>query len=279
MLDRPSDARSAGTFVHDDPVAFREAVRTGRFTGPTQGQCPGRLQANLVILPAREAEAFLRFCVKNPKPCPLVGITEPGDPRMPGLGRGLDISTDLPSYRIYRDGEHVETVTDVSDLWRDDFVGFALGCSYSFEDALMKAGIPVRHVIANQSCPMYRTSIETVPAGPFQGPLVVSHRAMPPADAIRAIAICDRMPLAHGAPVHIGDPARIGIRDLAAVDYGLPPVREEGDIDVFWACGVTPQAALRASKVPFAITHDPSHMLVTDRWAESTTPEDLQRPL
>ena len=282
LADLPSGGMSgdggpvpAGSEMVRTPAALRRLARAGAFAAPTAGLCPGFLQANLLVLPEQEADAFLRFCVRNPKPCPLLAVSEPGDPRLPSLGVDLDLRTDLPRYRVFHDGVHVETVTDARALWRDDLVAFAIGCSFSFEDALEKAAIPVRHVQAGRNVPMYVSALETAPAPPFGGPLVVTLRALPPADAIRAILLSDRQPLAHGAPVHIGDPAAIGIRDLARPEFGDAPVIEDGDICVFWACGVTPQLALARARVPFAITHDPGHMLVTDRAAEATTADML----
>lgn len=252
----------------DSPRALRRAARAGEFRSQTSGHCPGALQVNLAILPSDQADAFLRFCVRNPKPCPVIGVGEPGATGIPGLGDDLDVSRDTPGYRVWRDGELAETGPDVSHLWRDDLVAFALGCSFSFEDALVRAGISVRHIEAGRNVPMYETSIETVPAPPFGGPLVVSMRAFRPGDAIRAITLSERYPRAHGAPVHLGDPQAIGIRDLDRPDFGDPPVIREGDVPVFWACGVTPQLAIRTARPPFAITHDPGHMLVTDINAE-----------
>ena len=251
------------------PRELRQAARSGAFRGQTSGFCPGALQVNLAILPAEMADSFLRYCVRNPKPCPVIGVGEPGATSIPGLGDDLDVSRDTPSYRVWRDGAVAETVPDVSPFWRDDLVAFALGCSFSFEDALVRAGVPVRHIEAGRNVPMYETSIETVEAPPFGGPLVVSMRAFRPADAIRAITLSERYPQAHGSPVHIGDPAAIGIRDLHRPDFGDPPVMEDGDVPVFWACGVTPQLAIRTARPPFAITHDPGHMLVTDLNAEA----------
>ena len=252
---------------------LRAQARAGTFDRPTSGHAPGRHQGNLVILPAAFADAFLAYCVANPKPCPLLHAGQPGDPTAPGLGADIDLRTDLPAYRIWRDGQLDDRVSDIGALWTDDLVAFVLGCSFSFEEAVVRAGIPVRHIDAGRNVPMYRTNIPTVPRGPFAGPLVVSMRAFAPADAIRAIVISARHPLSHGAPVHLGDPDAIGIADLARPDYGDHPSLRDGDVPVFWACGVTPQAALAAAAPPLAITHDPGHMLVTDRL--STPDADL----
>ncbi|WP_335949859.1 putative hydro-lyase [Salipiger bermudensis] len=245
------------------PKELRARIREGRFTGSTAGHGGEALQANLVMLRGEDAQEFLRFCQANPRPCPLLAVGEPGDPSLPTLG-DIDLRHDVPRYRVWRDGELVGEPTDIADLWTDDMVSFALGCSFSFEDALTRAGIPVRHQDAGRNVPMYRTNLATRPAGRFSGPLVVSLRAMPAADAIEAISICERFPLAHGAPVHIGDPAQIGIEDIHTPDYGDAPDIRPGDIPVFWACGVTPQAAIAAAKPALAITHAPGHMLVTD---------------
>lgn len=244
--------------------ALRQRIRSGAFEGPTAGQAPGYVQGNLVVLPAEAALDFLRFCQANPRPCPLLAVSEPGDPRVPALGADIDLRSDLPRYRVFRDGRPVESRTDVAALWRDDLVGFVIGCSFSFEEALLAEGVPVRHVAENRNVAMYRTSRETVPAGRFGGPLVVSLRTFAPADAIRAVQITSRYPAVHGAPVHLGFPEQLGIADLARPDYGDAPTLVEGELPVFWACGVTPQAALERAGVPFAITHEPGHMLITD---------------
>jgi len=246
------------------PKAVRRDIRAGRHTGPTAGLAPGYLQGNLAILPKQYAADFLLFCQRNPKPCPLIGVSEPGSAHLPDLAEDLDIRTDVPAYRLFRNGQRGEMVHDITDVWRDDLVAFVLGCSFSFEEALMAAGIPVRHIAGGRNVPMFKTSISTVPAGNFKGPLVVSMRMFRPSDAIQAILLSDRFRLAHGAPVHIGDPAAIGISDIYQPDFGDPPIGEDGDIPVFWACGVTPQLALRESGVEFAITHEPGHMLITD---------------
>ena len=245
-------------------VAARRMIRTGEYRGPTAGFAPGFVQGNLAILPSDLAADFHRFCQANPKPCPLLGVSDRGDPRIPSLGEDLDIRTDLPGYRVWRDGELVEEVPDIRAHWRDDLVSFVIGCSFSFEQALTEAGIELRHISSGCNVPMYRTSVATVPAGPFRGPLVVSMRPMKPADAIRAVQITSRFPSVHGAPVHIGLPEAIGIRDLAKPDYGDAVEVRAGELPVFWACGVTPQSVIAAVKPPFCITHAPGSMLVTD---------------
>ena len=260
--DLPPDLPPASTL--GSPPAWRRRVRAGGHRGHTVGVAPGYLQGNLAIVPAAAAPDFLLYCHRNPKPCPLVGVSEPGDPRLPRLGADLDIRTDVPAYRVFRAGAAAERVEDLSGVWRDDLVAFVLGCSFSFEDALVAAGVPVRHLDAGRNVPMYRTSIETRAAGPFAGPLVVTLRAFRPPDAIRAILLSERFRLAHGAPVHLGDPAAIGIDDLDAPDFGDPPALEPGDVLVYWACGVTPQLALAGAGLDLVVTHEPGHMLVTD---------------
>ena len=245
-------------------LEVRLQARSGRLTGPTAGLAPGYVQGNLAILPKDLAADFLRFCHANPKPCPVIGVSNPGDPTIPALGADLDIRTDLPRYRVWRDGEVVDEPADVRSWWRDDLVAFVIGCSFSFEEALLADGLPIRHISCGVNVPMYRTSIPTVPAGPFHGPLVVSMRPLKPADAIRAVQITSRFPSVHGAPVHLGLPELIGIRDLARPDYGDPVPVEADELPVFWACGVTPQSVIAAARPAFAITHAPGAMLVTD---------------
>lgn len=248
----------------DSPEDIRRAIRAGSIIGQTSGMAPGFAQGNLVVLPQAWASDFLRFCLANPKPCPLLAVGRPGDPSLPAAGAGIDIRTDVPRYRVFRDGEPVGEVGDIRSLWQDDFVAFLIGCSFSFEGALMEAGIGVRHIELGSNVPMYRTNIACVPAGPFSGHFVVSMRPLTPADAIRAIEITAAMPQVHGAPVHFGDPSAIGIRDLSSPDFGdSVPVRD-GEVPVFWACGVTPQVALAQARPPIAITHSPGSMLVTD---------------
>jgi uncharacterized protein YcsI (UPF0317 family) len=246
------------------PQQLRQAIREGRHTGNTSGLAPGYVQCNLTILPAAWANDFLRFCQLNPRPCPLVGLsTAPGDVSIPPLG-DFDIRTDVPSYRVFREGELIDEVRDITPFWRDDLVTFALGCSFSFEEALLADGLEVRNVTEGVNVPMYRTNIPCQGAGAFSGNMVVSMRPFRAADAIRAIQICSRFPAVHGAPVHLGDPARIGIADLAAPDYGDAVSVADDELPLFWACGVTPQVALANARPPLAITHSPGCMLVTD---------------
>jgi uncharacterized protein YcsI (UPF0317 family) len=244
-------------------LAARRLARAG-FSGNTAGLAPGYVQGNLAVLPRDQAADFLRFCTLNPKPCPIIGISEPGDPRLPALGADLDIRTDLPRYRVWRDGMLVEEPTDISAHWREDLVAFVIGCSFSFEEALLAAGVPLKHIARGCNVGMWRTSIACAPAGPFAGPMVVSMRPLRAPDAIRAIQITSRFPAVHGAPVHLGDPRLIGIADITRPDYGDAVPVEADELPVFWACGVTPQAAIVASRLPFAITHAPGWMLVTD---------------
>ncbi|HEX2943075.1 MAG TPA: putative hydro-lyase [Rhodopila sp.] len=242
----------------------RLRIRTGNFSGPTAGLAPGNVQANLAILPRDLAYDFLRFAQANPRPCPILAVSEPGDPRLPTLGADLDIRTDVPRYRVWRHGELVAEPTDVTDFWRDDLVVFAIGCSFSFEEALIQDGMEIRHIACGSNVPMYRTNVPCVPAGVFNGPLVVSMRPLKPADAIRAVQITSRFPSVHGAPVHIGLPSMIGIDDINKPDYGDAVPVGPDELPVFWACGVTPQAVIAQVRPEFCITHAPGSMLITD---------------
>jgi uncharacterized protein YcsI (UPF0317 family) len=243
---------------------IRRACSEGVCTGPTPGFALGYVQANLVILPRDWAFDFLLFCQRNPKPCPVLDVTEPGDPEAKFVAPGSDLRTDLPAYRVWKNGELVEEPHEITSYWRDDLVSFVIGCSFTFENALLAADVPVRHIEQKVNVPMYRTNIPCKPAGRFSGPLVVSMRPLLPAQAVKATQICSRFPRAHGAPVHFGDPAAIGIRDIDKPDFGDGVEIRAGEVPVFWACGVTPQAALMQAKPPFAITHKPGHMFLTD---------------
>ncbi len=243
----------------------RHLARRGAYGGFTHGLAPGYVQGNLAVLPADLANDFLRFCQLNPKPCPLIGMSpRPGDPTVPELAADLDIRTDIPAYRVWVNGELVDEPADLSDWWRDDLVAFVLGCSFSFEEALVDDGIEIRHISCGVNVPMYRTSIPCNPAGPFAGPMVVSMRPLRPADAIRAVQITSRFPSVHGAPVHLGFPQAIGITDVTRPDYGDPVPIGDDEMPVFWACGVTPQAVIAEMRPALSITHAPGAMLVTD---------------
>jgi uncharacterized protein YcsI (UPF0317 family) len=252
------------------PAALRGACRCGDYAGPTSGKAPGFVQANMVILPADWADEFRAFCARNPKPCPVLEILDPGMAEPKRTAPGADIRTDLPRYRVFRDGVAVDEPTDIRALWRDDLVTFLLGCSFVAEAALMAAGLLLPHIAETGFVPMYRTSRPCQPAGRFHGPLVVSMRPFLPADAARAAAITAHYPMAHGAPVQTGNPAALGIRDLARPEYGRAVTMRPGEVAVFWACGVTPQEAIANARPPLAITHAPGHMFVADITAEST---------
>jgi len=246
------------------PAQVRHAARTGELTGQTSGLAAGFAQANLVILPQDLAADFLLFCQRNPKPCPLLEVTSPGDPVPARIAPDADLRTDLPRYRVWRNGELVDEPTDITRYWQSDFVSFLIGCSFTFEGALLRAGVPVRHIAMNANVPMFRTNVPCVPAGVFHGPLVVSMRPLQPADAIRAVQITSRFPSVHGAPVHLGLPELIGINDLQSPDFGDAVPVEADELPVFWACGVTPQAAVMAARPPLVITHSPGCMFVSD---------------
>jgi uncharacterized protein YcsI (UPF0317 family) len=246
------------------PAAVRRAARAGDLKGTTAGFAFGCVQGNVAILPRDCAGEFERFCQRNPKPCPVLAIGDPGDPILPLLGADVDIRSDCPRYRVFENGRCVDEPYDISRWWRDDLVAFVLGCSFSFEQALLEAGVPLRHIETRQCVPMYRTSVPTVQAGRFHGPLVVSMRPLKPTDAIRAIQITSRFPTVHGAPVHIGLPEGIGIPDLGRPDWGDAIEVRADELPVFWACGVTPQAVIEAAGIAFSITHYPGSMLVTD---------------
>ena len=251
----------------DDPAVMSPARARALFRSgavlPTSGWCHGHTQANLIVVPRDWAYDMLLFTQRNPKPCPVLDVTEPGSPRTV-LGRSVDLRTDLPSYRVWEHGELVAEPSDVADRWREDLVAFLIGCSFTFESLLTAHGIPLRHNEQARNVPMYRTDRECRPAGRVRGPLVVSMRPVPESMVDTVGALCRQLPAVHGAPVHVGDPAGLGIPDLDRPDYGESVEAQPGDVPVFWACGVTPQAALVTSRPPFAITHSPGHMLITD---------------
>jgi uncharacterized protein YcsI (UPF0317 family) len=222
------------------------------------------VQANLVILPKAIALDFTIFCLRNPQPCPILEILEPGDPLVREMAEDADIRTDLPQYRIFEKGALVKEVDDIRDYWRDDLVTFLIGCSYTFEEALVRGGVPIRNYLQKKDPGVYISSIPCRSAGMFSGPMLVTMRPVPPHLVSRAVQITSRFPKTHGAPVHIGDGAGIGIADYRKIDFGDVPDMEEGEVPVFWGCGVTPQRVALESKVPFMMTHKPCHMFVSD---------------
>jgi uncharacterized protein YcsI (UPF0317 family) len=262
-----TQASASATQAPDAAVraaALRGRIRRAELSGHTSGLADDLVQANLVVLPQAQAYDFLLYCQRNPRPCPLLAVTDAGAVTVPALGQDIDLRTDLPRYRVWERGVLVDEPTDVTAIWRDDLVAFAIGCSFSFEWALQTRGMRLRHVDQGRNVAMFRTSLPTVAAGMFSGPMVVSMRPLLPADALRAAQITARYPSVHGAPVHMGDPAAIGIADLDHPDYGDAVEVLPGEIPVFWACGVTPQAAISQARPPFCITHAPGAMLITD---------------
>jgi len=252
------------------PAELRQLCREGAFDGPTSGRCPGFVQANMVILPRADADDFTRFCELNPQPCPVLEILPPGCAEPAAIAPGADVRRDLPRYRVFRDGAPVAEPTDITALWRDDLVTFMLGCSFIAEAALMAAGLLLPHLAETGFVPMYRTDRPCVPAGAFAGPMVVSMRPFTPDEAARAAEVTAHYPMAHGAPIHMGDPAALGIADLSHPEYGRAVSMSADQIPVFWACGVTPQEAILLARPALAITHAPGHMFVADITAEST---------
>ncbi len=245
-------------------TAVRAQFRTNSYQAHTAGLASGRLQANLAIMPEEYALDFMRFCQRNPKPCPLVGVSETGSPLMQTMGRDIDVLTDVPAYNVYRDGVLSETVADLKNIWADDFVAFALGCSFTFEHAALKAGVPMWHIENNTTVPMFRSTIDCVPAGRFSGSTVVSMRAIDEDQIDLITQVSAKYPLAHGTPLHVGDPTAIGITDIDKPEWGDPAPIGAGQVPVFWACGVTPQVAIENARIPIVVTHKPGCMLISD---------------
>lgn len=246
------------------PTELRHLCRADQFDQPTSGFCPGYTQANLVVLPAAAAYDFLLFAQRNPKPCPILEVTDRGSRQLQYFAKDADLARDFPRYRIYQYGKLVAEPLDVTAQWRSDLVSFLIGCNFSFEAALIAAGIEMRHITEGVNVPMYNTNIVARPAGRFHGNYVVSMRPIPANLVSRAVTVTEQLPQVHGTPLHIGDPAALGIADLAHPDYGDAVTIKPGEVPVFWACGVTPQAVVMQSKPDFVITHAPGHMLVTD---------------
>jgi len=246
------------------PAEIRAVIRNGSWDKPTTGIALGYAQANLVILPKKYAFDFFLFCQRNPKPCPLLEVLEPGDFRPDFLASEADVRTDAPRYNIYVRGCLKESPTSLEEFWRKDFVTFFLGCSLSFEEAMIRAGISIRHIEEEKNVPMYVTNIQCRKSGIFYGPMVVTMRPILPTKVVKAVQVTSRYASVHGGPVHVGDPTIIGIRNLEKPDFGDPVTIKKGEVPVFWACGVTPQAAMMAAKPDICITHAPGHMFITD---------------
>jgi uncharacterized protein YcsI (UPF0317 family) len=252
------------------PTELRSLIRTQKWTTPTSGAAPGYVQANLVMLPEEEAFNFLLFCVRNPKPCPILDVLEPGEVE-PAIARNADLRSDLPRYRMFEKGEFKKEVEDVREYFDDGMVSFLLGCSFSFENAMLAAGLPIRNMEEGKNVSMYVTDIPCRSAGPFSAPTVVSMRPMTPEQAVRAVQVTTRFHLTHGAPIHFGDPQKIGIKDINRPEFGDPVTIKSGEIPVFWACGVTSQLAATSAPIYRVITHAPGHMFVSDLKDEDLT--------
>lgn len=246
------------------PAEARELIRKKELNVQTSGIAEGHVQGNLAILPKENALDFLIFAQRNPKACPILDVTDIGDPEPKIVAPGADIRYDIPKYRIYKKGELIKEVDSIEEYWNENMVGFIIGCSFSFEKAMLSAGIPVRHIEDKHNVPMYLTNIDTVPAGPFHGKMVVSMRPIPEDQIVRAVTVTSRFPSVHGSPVHIGNPESIGIKDINKPDFGEKSEIKEGEVPVFWACGVTPQSIAMTSKPEIMITHAPGHMLICD---------------
>lgn len=246
------------------PFEVREMIRKGKMQRPTSGMCRGYAQGNLVTLPKKLAYDFLLFSQRNPKPCPVLEVTDEGSSKLKAIAPGSDIATDIPRYRVYIRGELQGEYADIKSFWREDFVSFILGCSFTFESALIEEGIELRHIQNGSNVPMYITNIDCKPAGMFSGPTVVSMRSIPLDKVVKAVQITSRYPSVHGAPIHIGDPSLLGIKDIHKPDFGDPVEIKDSEIPVFWACGVTPQAVAMKVKPEIMITHAPGHMFITD---------------
>jgi len=263
--DHASSPPSTENLMRATAAELRKIIRQQRFDRPTAGFAVGYAQANVVILPAAVAEEFAEFCRANAQACPLIDRTSPGDPHPRRVAPGADLRTDVPRYRVFRNGRaEVDEPREIGPLWHDDFVGFLLGCSFTFEHAIQAAGLSIRHVEQGRNVPMYCTNRPCDSAGRFAGPLVVSMRPFREAEVSRVVEISRRFPRMHGAPVHVGDPRELGIADLARPDFGEAVTVGTGEVPLFWACGVTPQQALRQARVPLCITHSPGYMFVTD---------------
>ena len=250
--------------VNASPSEVRKLIREGKIVKPTSGMCAGYAQANLVVLPKDLAYDFLLFAQRNPKPCPILEVSDVGSRTLKKIAKDCDIAKDIPKYRLYKKGELVGEYTDVSEFWQDDFVSFLIGCSFSFESEMIEAGIEIRHITEDCNVPMYMTNIECESAGIFNGKMVVSMRPIKPDQIVKAVTVTETMPKVHGTPIHIGDPSVIGIKDINKPEFGDAVTINEGEVPVFWPCGVTPQSVIMNVKPDIVITHSPGHMLITD---------------
>ena len=255
---------NTNAYKDKNPAEVRKLIRQGKITVQTSGMCDGYAQANLCILPKKYAYDFLLFCQRNQQSCPLLEVSDEGSRFLKSSASNCDIAKDVPKYRIWKNGQLAGEYTDVSEFWRDDLVTFVIGCSFSFEAPLIAAGIDVRNISENHNVPMYLTNIDTKPAGIFSGKMVVSMRPIPYNQIVKATTITARVPKVHGAPIHIGSPEVIGIKDITKPDFGEPSTIKAGEVPLFWCCGVTPQSVVMNSKPDFCITHAPGHMLITD---------------
>lgn len=264
VVPAEQNAATHPIYKETDPRKIREIIRRGEWTNTMRGIGLGYTYANLVVLPRSEALEFLVFCQRNPKACPVLEVTEVGDPEPKITAPGADLRIDLVKYQVFRRGELTDEVSDIKSYWRDDSVAFLLGCSLGFEGALLANDIPIRQIEERRGPTIFKTNIPCKPAGKFRGPLVVGMRPMPVAKAIRAIQVTSRFPMSHGAPVHFGDPAQIGIQDILKPDWGVGVTIKPGEVPVFWACGVTPQSVALEAKVEIMITHTPGYVFLTD---------------
>lgn len=251
-------------YKYQSPQQLRQLIREGTLTGHTSGMAEGYIQANVVILPSSYAYDFLKFCFRNPKTCPLLDVSEIGSYAFPYYGKDADIRSEVSKYRIYKYGQLIEEVTDITELYTEDMVSFLIGCSFTFEHALLEAGVPVRHIEEGHNVPMYRTSIPANPSGQFQGNITVSMRPMTMTQAIQATEITSHFKNVHGTPIHIGTPESLGIANINNPDYGESVTIQPEEVPVFWGCGVTPQSVALDAKPELMITHSPGHMFITD---------------
>ena len=243
---------------------LRQIFRSGEYQGTTAGLAGGNLQCNLVVLPIDYAEDFSKFCAANPVPCPLLSRSDLGSAIFNDLGESIDIRFDLPSYYVYREGKFSQIVSNLEELWNDEMCAFTIGCSFTFENVLQDIGISLRHIEQGTTVPMFKTSLKCKQAGPFYGEVVVSMRPIKRQDIEKVYDVCSDFPLAHGQPIHFGDPGEIGINKLDTPQWGVAVPIQADEVPVFWGCGVTTQVAVQNARPPVSFTHAPGAMLITD---------------